>query len=151
MAKLCTICILRRVHCYLICTIHLHSSGCSYYSSSCFAPCSYSSPSVSCCSSPSIVYGHNEGALIHLANFDLPSMLSLCLPMSPSPGRLLDLTSPWELAQPMGNQREREEREGGRERGVSLFPGGGLTMHSQCNEFSQFFSLFPLGESSHLG
>lgn len=64
-------------------------------------------------SSPGIVYGHNEEspaavALVHLANFDLQTMLhclslSLCLS---SQGEGLDLTSPWELAQPMGNQRE---------------------------------------------
>lgn len=32
-----------------------------------------------------------------------------------SPGEGVDLTSPWELAQPMGNQRERRQQ----------FPGGG--------------------------
>lgn len=48
LAKLCRVGILRRVHCYLICAIHLHSSGFTSTSSS----------------SPGIVYGHNEDSLL---------------------------------------------------------------------------------------
>lgn len=77
-------------------------------------------------SSPGIVYGHNEDspaavALVHLANFDCKLCLSLSHCWCLSPWEELDLTSPWELAQPMGNQRE-----------ASAIPRRRqLTMHSQ--------------------
>lgn len=84
-------------------------------------------------SSPGIVYGHNEDspaavALVHLANFACKPCLSLSHCWCLSPWEELDLASPWELAQPMGNQRE-----------ASAIPSRRqLTMHSQWNEFSQF-------------